>query len=193
MTDRPAIFPAPFPGPAISQPPIGSVVAYAGDLSGANEGMGAPHTPLEASGWMLCDGRALRSQDYPQLYAVIGNLYGGADGAFNLPDYRGTFLRGVDAGRGMDPDAAIRTPAPQGQSGGVGSTQACALQVHAHDYAAPGPAAGTGPGSAPVAAPPQPASRTGGPVGEPGAPPVKTSLMETRPANIAVNYIIRFA
>jgi microcystin-dependent protein len=198
MTDRLASFPAPFPPPFTGQPPIGTVVAYAGDLSGTNAGTNAPFAPLEAFGWTVCDGRSLSIQDYQQLYAVIGNLYGGAgepEGTFNLPDYRGTFLRGVDAGRGMDPDSAIRTPAPMGYFGGIGSTQESALQVHGHEYAAPATAGapGAAPGGPPFSGPPVPGMMTSSPVGEPGAPAVTTSLTETRPANIAVNYIIRFA
>ncbi|MEG3152951.1 phage tail protein [Sphingomonas sp. ZT3P38] len=190
MIDRPASFPG---SPQFGgQLPVGAVTAYAGWTTSPE---GSPPAPLEAQGWMICDGRSLPIQQYPQLYAALGLLYGGDDGTFNLPDYRGTFLRGVDAGRGMDPDAAIRTPASQGQSGGVGSTQACALQVHGHEYAAPATAEapGAAPGGPPFSGPPLPGMMTSGPVGEPGTPAVNTSLTETRPANIAVTYIIRFA
>lgn len=40
-------------------------------------------------GWLICDGRQLRISDYPALYSVIGNRYGGAGGMFALPDHRG--------------------------------------------------------------------------------------------------------
>ena len=41
-------------------------------------------------GWMPCDGRALRIQDYNALFSLLGTTYGG-DGVntFNLPDLRG--------------------------------------------------------------------------------------------------------
>ena len=48
------------------------------------------------AGWLLCDGRALKSTEYPELYEAIGTLWGnGSSGAgagsgtdFNLPDLR---------------------------------------------------------------------------------------------------------
>ncbi|MFW8642884.1 phage tail protein [Rhizobium beringeri] len=42
---------------------------------------------------MPCDGRYLRAAAYPELYAVLGGLYGErsstADLEFRIPDYRG--------------------------------------------------------------------------------------------------------
>lgn len=145
-----------------------------------------PMTYLEANGWMFCDGRTLDSAVYPELFSVIGYLYGktGA-GSFNLPDYRGLFLRGVDAGSGMDPDSSKRlAPTGTGSSSGIGSFQCDALQTHTHTYksvqlAAPaqvGNAAGQSTTDASTTAPDTPARITS----------------ETRPKNIAVNYIIKF-
>ena len=38
------------------------------------------------------------------MFAIIGTTYGSGDGSttFNLPDLRGEFIRGWDAGRGVD-------------------------------------------------------------------------------------------
>lgn len=46
--------------------------------------------------WLPCDGRAVRTRDYPELFGVIGALYGfdWVDRTFNLPDLRGR-LRSV--------------------------------------------------------------------------------------------------
>jgi hypothetical protein len=77
---------------------------------GAEPGMIAPFAGYLAKmpyGWLACDGRALRSVDYPALYAIIGTTYGnGSSGAgagdgtdFNLPNLNGQFVRGADAGR----------------------------------------------------------------------------------------------
>jgi len=87
--------------------PVGTVAAYAG------EGRTGP-----PSGWLLCDGSETGREQYPDLFATIGTLYGEGDGSttFSLPDYRGLFLRGVDdadgpGGRpaaGRDVDAAER-------------------------------------------------------------------------------------
>lgn len=58
-------------------------------------------------GWFPCDGRALKSADYPALFAIIGTVYGnGSTGPgsgmgtdFNLPNLTNQFLRGINEGR----------------------------------------------------------------------------------------------
>lgn len=110
--------------------PVGSVVAFTGD-----------QVP---DGWLLCDGRALRRRDWPALYVVLGTSHGAGvsevgvrEGDFNLPDYRGRFLRGVDSstdGRslGADPDAMTRSPARAGTGNAgnhVGSYQSDATAL----------------------------------------------------------------
>lgn len=59
------------------------------------------------SGWLLCDGSAISRTTYASLFAIIGTSHGSGDGSttFNIPDYRGRFLRGVDSGAGRDPDS----------------------------------------------------------------------------------------
>lgn len=55
------------------------------------------------TGWITCDGRSLSRAAYPRLFSAIGTLYGSVDAnTFNVPDYRGEFLRGWDNGRGID-------------------------------------------------------------------------------------------
>lgn len=103
--------------------PPGSVMAYAG--SG------------EPAGWLFCDGRALpRTGQYASLFAAIGITHGQGDGAttFNLPDYRGRFLRAVDGAAGNDPDRATRSPMATGANSGnsVGSVQDSAFRDHTH-------------------------------------------------------------
>lgn len=46
-------------------------------------------------GWLLCNGQAVSRTDYSLLYNVIGTKFGSGDGSktFNVPDYRGFFLR----------------------------------------------------------------------------------------------------
>ena len=47
-------------------------------------------------GWLPCDGRTVNVSDYPSLYDVIGNTYGGTTGTtFVLPDYRSKKLMGT--------------------------------------------------------------------------------------------------
>ena len=49
------------------------------------------------SGWLICDGRAVSRAVYPALYSAVGTSHGSGDGTttFNLPDYRGQFMRGA--------------------------------------------------------------------------------------------------
>ena len=98
--------------------PIGSIVAFAGM---------AHSVP---AGWLLCDGSARSRGDLENLFKTIGTLWG--DGTndqdpatdFNLPDFRGMFMRGADAGSGHDANAHERQPqSSQMDSNGVGSTQ----------------------------------------------------------------------
>lgn len=74
------------------------------------------------TGFLACSGQAVSRTTYAALFAAIGTTYGAGDGSttFNLPDLRGEFIRGWDAGRGVD-------------SGRVfGSAQAQDFQSHTH-------------------------------------------------------------
>jgi microcystin-dependent protein len=89
----------------------------------------------DIDGWMLCDGRSLLRGSYPELFASIGTAFGAADAShFNIPDYRGRFLRGVDGLAGNDPDSATRTAMNTGGNTGnnVGSVQLDELKGHSH-------------------------------------------------------------
>lgn len=46
-------------------------------------------------GWFQCNGAAISRTNYPELFAAIGTVYGAGNGSttFNLPDFRGQFLR----------------------------------------------------------------------------------------------------
>lgn len=59
-------------------------------------------SPVQApiSGTLICDGSAISRTDYAELFAFLGTTYGAGDGSttFNIPDYRGKFLRGYLAG-----------------------------------------------------------------------------------------------
>jgi microcystin-dependent protein len=103
--------------------PTGAVLPFAGPASAVPQG------------WLLCDGLELDPDTHPQLYAVLGTAHGGnAPFSFRIPDYRGFFLRGVDGGAGVDPDASTRLAmAPGGNTGNaVGSVQLHQFQTHSH-------------------------------------------------------------
>jgi microcystin-dependent protein len=118
--------------------PPGTIVAFGG--------IDAP------SGWMICDGRALKSTDYPALFTAIGTRWGnglsgtGAGGGtnFNAPDLRGRFLRGADLSTARDPGPRVAVLNSSASS--VGSFQVegtkmpaaafatASAGAHTHDY-----------------------------------------------------------
>lgn len=69
----------------------------AGEISGF-----ARSTP--PNGWLVCDGSTISRTTYARLFEAIGTTFGAGNGSttFRLPDLRGEFIRGWDAGRGVD-------------------------------------------------------------------------------------------
>lgn len=62
-----------------------------------------PSFNLPDNTWMERDGSILSIADYPELFLILGNQYGGEAGStFALPDDRGLVERGWDHGRGFD-------------------------------------------------------------------------------------------
>lgn len=87
--------------------PPGCIMAYAASTS--------------PTGWLICNGAAVSRYDCWSLFAVIGTQFGAGDGVntFNLPDYRGAFLRGTGStGVYVGPD--------------LNESQAHATQTHNH-------------------------------------------------------------
>ena len=150
--------------------PPGTVVAYMGAT--------AP------TGWLLCNGASVSRSTYASLYAVIGNASGSADAnSFNVPDFRGRFLRGWDNAIGRDPDRASRTAMATGGNAGdaIGSVQTDQFKSHTH---ADNAIQSTGYGMS-----------LGGynwPNNVYTANTGATGGNETRPINAYVNYIIKF-
>ncbi len=102
--------------------PAGAVIAFA-------------RTSCPA-GYSAADGTTLSRTDEAIAFGAMGTIHGTGNGTttFNKPDYRGRFLRGVDAGASRDPDAGGRTAMNAGGSVGnnVGSVQASAFASHNH-------------------------------------------------------------
>jgi microcystin-dependent protein len=107
---------------AVTIPP-GTIASYAGSVV--------------PSGWLLCDGTEINRTQYAALFAAISIAHGGGNGVstFNLPDYRGRFLRGTDNGAGRDPDRTTRSAANSGGNSGdnVGSIQGDDFKAHNHN------------------------------------------------------------
>ena len=62
---------------------------------------------------LMCDGSEISRETYSELFNVIGTTYGEGDGSttFNIPDYRGAFLRcigGNSESLGIRQEDAIR-------------------------------------------------------------------------------------
>ncbi len=106
--------------------PVGAILPFGGSLSNVPDG------------WLPCNGSSVLISNYPQLYAAIGNAWGHSGTHFNLPDLRGLFLRGVDHGRGQDPDRGGRGHMKSGGNSGdnVGSYQSYTYQSHSHGASA---------------------------------------------------------
>lgn len=77
-------------------------------------------------GWLLCNGSTYNIVDYPNLFAVITNIYGGSLGAgtFGVPDTRGIFVAG----------AGSQTISSNTYTRSLGTKQAHQLQDHKHTY-----------------------------------------------------------
>ncbi len=71
--------------------------------------------------WLLCNGQAVSRSEYADLFALIGTQFGTGDGTktFNVPDYRGKFLRGL----GGDSADDIYTTQDEGLPNITGSFQ----------------------------------------------------------------------
>jgi len=52
--------------------------------------------------WLVCDGSSLLRSDYPELFSVIGVVYGSVDSShFNIPDAQGRVSVGSGTGSGL--------------------------------------------------------------------------------------------
>ena len=166
--------------------PAGTVLAYAG----------YGNTP--PAGFYFCNGQSYSRTTDAELFAAIGSVYGAADGnSFNVPDYRGTFLRGRDGGRGKDPDSnrdigSFQQDATQQWISYIACDErvvgkvAGAVQADASTIRSEAVAAGC---------PNAPVNTSGGGSDTPNYMKLSNSLTtrtssETRPSNYAVNYII---
>lgn len=170
-------------GGAGSVMPIGSILTFAG-----------PDCP---AGYAMADGTAVsRGGDYAALFTVIGITHGQGDGTstFNLPDYRGRFLRGVDHGAGRDPNVNDRTAMNGGGNvdDNVGSVQGHAFQTHNHTWSGVSVSGQTNiiTGGNPTRALSLSGSVTVDNASSSGAE-AQPSAGETRPLNAYVNFCIK--
>jgi len=124
----------------------------------------------EPDGWFFCNGQEVNRTTNSALFSTIGETFGSGNGSttFNLPDLRGEFIRGWDDGRGVD----------DGRS--FGSQQADEFKAHSHTFKKRKNAGDV--------------ANNPGDKGEGNQFSESTSTEggdETRPRNVALNYIIK--
>lgn len=96
--------------------PIGTVSPFIGD------------TVSVPKNWLLCDGSYASIDTYPELYRLIGSIYGPVlDGRFKLPDFRGRTLVGAGSGNQL-------TPRFIGELGGAEKHQLSLNEMPAHSH-----------------------------------------------------------
>ncbi|MBB2400236.1 MULTISPECIES: phage tail-collar fiber domain-containing protein [unclassified Escherichia] len=172
----------------LSKPSAQGVLDYLGLGDGSALPVGVPvpwPSATPPTGWLKCNGAAFSAEEYPKLAKVYPTN--------KLPDLRGEFIRGWDDGRGIDAGRALL------------SLQAGMLEKHRHMVVAndgydskeewelaaifrKAYTQGRGLDAADAGGTliPSPTLHTRGSIGNTGG-------SETRPRNIAFNYIVRAA
>ena len=152
------------------------------------------------SGWLLCDGSTASRSTYAGLFAAVGIVNGQGDGSttFHLPDLRGRFIRGADdmgtGAAGRDPNAATRTAANTGGNTGntVGSAQAdLSNSLDRVDAASIGSASAGTTATVPYSGTSNTVNIGTNGGGQFYRPTFRNTGAESRPQNIAVEYIIK--
>lgn len=167
---------------------VGEMAAYVGQTAPKNR--------------VIANGNSYNINQLPRLFLIEGVSSGTVgSGFFNVPDMRGNFLRGVDAGSGHDPNAATRSAQATGGNVGnsLGTLQLDASQGHIHNENANSSVGqngiasaqilGLGNGGAGTAA--ATAYNTGAPISD-GTNGTPRTATETRPVNVAFAFAIRF-
>lgn len=91
--------------PELQTLPIGSYINY-------------PTQRVIPAGFLIADGRSLKKSEYPELFNVLGYIYGGSGENFNLPNFSdGKFMRSIG-----------------GNAAGLGVVQKDAFQGHYHKW-----------------------------------------------------------
>lgn len=159
--------------------PVGTVISYAGKLTGL-PGDGSFYEPPEVPGWLFCNGAEYNIGTYRELHYKLLDSWGTG----YLPNLQGMFLRGVDpTSIGYDEGKENRTGGQPDKL--VGSSQDDQPGYHSHDIrpfattAPPGGGAYTAGGSTGMMA----TEAAGG---------TQYTDEETRPKNMGIVYLIKY-
>lgn len=164
--------------------PAGSVIPFAGTV--------AP------SGWLFCNGQVLDSIANPQyaaLFAAIGTAFGGTGAnSFNVPDTRGVFVRGAGSQTISGETYTATLGASQNDATAVNGLTVTAVGDHAHTTTNSGTAGGayTNPAQRLTWTSDATFQNTYTTSSAGAHTHALTGDTETRPANVAMNYIIRY-
>ena len=138
--------------------------------------------------WLICDGSAVSRTTQATLFDAIGTAFGTGDGSttFNLPDMRGQFPRGVNTtSTGNDPDRTLGTTQADATS-----SNGLSLSDPGHNHSISGKTTSStsngmvGGGASGSSTTFTTQSRTTGIT-------FSSTDTETRPTNVALNFIIR--
>ncbi len=161
----------------------GTWAAFSTASGNVGEIVAWPHDDVP-DGFLDCNGQSVNAVTFSKLFAIIGYMYGGSGANFNLPDLRGSFIRGTANGSGNDPDRLARTDRGDGAVGDlVGTKQGDTFQAHVHDLSGGGTDDDGGP---------RPPGGTSADTGSLNGAIKSTGGSETRPLNVNMNYIIRY-
>ncbi|MBW2850921.1 phage tail protein [Escherichia coli] len=150
---------------------VAGLLTYLGLGEGSALPVGVPvpwPSATPPTGWLKCNGAAFSAEEYPELAKAYPTN--------KLPDLRGEFIRGWDDGRGADNGRVLL------------STQGDAFKSHSHNFDRSwglknfDPTAGFDVVTADI---------NGEIVNQPTRSTVAVGGSETRPRNIAFNYIVR--
>ncbi|EFD0435649.1 phage tail protein [Escherichia coli] len=165
----------------IGKSTIADILTYLGLGEGSALPVGVPvpwPSATPPTGWIKCNGAPFSAEEYPELAKVYP--------ALKLPDLRGEFIRGWDDGRGVDSGRVVLT----GQSQSV--------QQHTHDLAMAYSSAsgykdklGAGPNSDMIPIKDMINVTTFNGSGGFYLKANDSTGAETRPRNLAFNYIVR--
>jgi len=90
------------------------------------------------TGFLLCNGQAVNRTTYSALFAVVSSLYGEGNGSstFNVPDLRGRFIAGWDAGTSVltSVTAGMILGSSIANTGGVEAVTLAVAQIPSHSH-----------------------------------------------------------
>ena len=146
---------------------------------------------IPPEGWLECDGQSLDKIEYSELFDAIKDSYGGNGSSFNLPDFRGYFVRGWDNGRGVDTNRVLGSFQTQATKLPNSPFKTNTAGAHTHSYLSATGASGDNGYTDPLFMGFSAKNVSTSSAGNHSHTIVDGGDAETRPKNIALMYIIK--